>query len=55
MHFLVILQVRLVLIDSIAFHLRHSFDDMSLRTRIVTNLAQNLVKIARQHHAAVMY
>ena len=42
-----------MLIDSVAFHFRHSFEDMSLRTRLLTNLAQTLVKTAKKHDIAV--
>ena len=42
-----------MLMDSVAFHFRHNFEDLSLRTRLLTDLAQNLAKIARQYNIAV--
>ncbi|XP_069827320.1 DNA repair protein RAD51 homolog 3 isoform X2 [Dendropsophus ebraccatus] len=47
-------KVRLVIIDSIAFPFRHSFDDLSLRTRLLNTLAQQLIDIANQHRLAVV-
>lgn len=47
-------KVRLIVIDSIAFHFRHDFDDMSLRTRLLNGLAQNLIRIATHHGLAVV-
>ncbi|XP_022086400.1 DNA repair protein RAD51 homolog 3-like isoform X2 [Acanthaster planci] len=47
-------KVKLVVIDSIAFHFRHDFDDLSLRTRLLNGLAQSLIKIASEHRLAVV-
>lgn len=47
-------KVKLVIIDSIAFHFRHDFEDLSLRTRLLTTVAQNLIQIANQHKLAVV-
>lgn len=47
-------KVRLVVIDSIAFPFRHSFEDLSLRTRLLNGLAQQLIQIASQHSVAVV-
>jgi RAD51-like protein 2 len=46
-------RVRLIVIDSVTFHFRHDFEDMSLRSRLLNNLAQNLMFIAEQHGIAV--
>jgi len=46
--------VRLIVIDSITFHFRHDFEDMSLRTRVLNGMAQNLMAIAEQHNIAVV-
>lgn len=46
-------QVRLVVIDSIASPFRHGFEDMALRNRILSGLAQNLIKLATQNNIAV--
>lgn len=47
-------KVKLVIIDSIAFHFRHDLDDMSLRTRLLNGLAQSLIKMAVAHQLAVV-
>lgn len=47
-------KVRLVIVDSVAFHFRHDFDDMSLRTRLLTSTAQNLIKLATTFKLAVV-
>ncbi|KAM4610276.1 DNA repair protein RAD51 homolog 3 [Polymixia lowei] len=46
--------VRLLVIDSIAFPFRHHFDDMSQRTRLLNGLAQQLIQIATNHDVAVV-
>ncbi|XP_025927196.1 DNA repair protein RAD51 homolog 3 isoform X4 [Apteryx rowi] len=45
-------KVRLVVIDGIAFPFRHDFEDLSLRTRLLNGLAQQLIIIANDHKAA---
>ncbi|XP_040277876.1 DNA repair protein RAD51 homolog 3 isoform X1 [Bufo bufo] len=47
-------KIKLVIIDSIAFPFRHSFDDLSLRTRLLNMVAQQLINIASQHKLAVV-
>ncbi|NXE52149.1 RA51C protein, partial [Casuarius casuarius] len=47
-------KVRLVVIDGIAFPFRHDFEDLSLRTRLLNGLAQQLIIIANDHKAAVV-
>ncbi|KAK6317219.1 hypothetical protein J4Q44_G00126190 [Coregonus suidteri] len=47
-------EVRLVVIDSIAFPFRHDFDDLSQRTRLLNGLAQQLIQIATNHNVAVI-
>ncbi|XP_035416975.1 DNA repair protein RAD51 homolog 3 isoform X2 [Cygnus atratus] len=47
-------QVRLVVIDGIAFPFRHDFEDLSLRTRLLNGLAQQLIIIANDHKSAVV-
>ncbi|XP_078740899.1 DNA repair protein RAD51 homolog 3-like, partial [Lampetra fluviatilis] len=46
--------VRLVVVDSVAFPFRHGFDDLSLRTRLLSGLAQQLIALACTHHLAVV-
>ncbi|NWJ07497.1 RA51C protein, partial [Crypturellus undulatus] len=47
-------KVRLVVIDGIAFPFRHDFEDLSLRTRLLNGLAQQLIIMANDHKAAVV-
>ncbi|EOB05165.1 DNA repair protein RAD51-like protein 3, partial [Anas platyrhynchos] len=47
-------EVRLVVIDGIAFPFRHDFEDLSLRTRLLNGLAQQLIIIANDHKSAVV-
>ena len=49
------LQVKLVVIDSIAAHFRHGFECMSLRNRILGGLSQSLILIATRFKLAVSY
>ena len=41
------------MVDSIAFHFRHDFDDYALRTRLLNGLAQNFIKLATLNKLAV--
>ncbi|CAB4446101.1 unnamed protein product [Rhizophagus irregularis] len=47
-------RVKLLVIDSIAFHFRQQFDDMALRTRLLNGLAQDLNKFAQSYELAVV-
>ena len=47
------LQVKLIVVDSIAFQFRHDFDDLALRTRLLNGLAQSFIKMACENHLAV--
>ncbi|XP_019401260.1 PREDICTED: DNA repair protein RAD51 homolog 3 isoform X2 [Crocodylus porosus] len=47
-------KVRLVAVDGIAFPFRHDFEDLSLRTRLLNGLAQQLISIANDHKLAVI-
>ena len=48
-------RVRLVLIDSIAFHFRRGFDgDFSTRARMLAAMAQQLQRLAHDHRVAVV-
>ncbi|XP_050407985.1 DNA repair protein RAD51 homolog 3 isoform X2 [Patella vulgata] len=47
-------QVKLVVVDSIAFHFRHDFEDLSLRTRLLTAMAQNFIKMATNYKLAIV-
>ncbi|MFS7942597.1 putative DNA recombination and repair protein Rad51 [Helianthus anomalus] len=54
LHLKMFLQVKVVIIDSITFHFRQDFDDMALRTRILSGMALNLMKLARKFGLAVV-
>ncbi|KAK2494332.1 hypothetical protein MC885_021569 [Smutsia gigantea] len=47
-------KVRLVVVDSIAFPFRHDLDDLSLRTRLLNGLAQQMICLANNHRLAVV-
>ncbi|KAB1265396.1 DNA repair protein RAD51-like protein 3 [Camelus dromedarius] len=47
-------KVRLVIVDGIAFPFRHDLDDLSLRTRLLNGLAQQLISLANNHRLAVI-
>ncbi|XP_028734094.1 DNA repair protein RAD51 homolog 3 isoform X4 [Peromyscus leucopus] len=47
-------KVRLVIIDGIAFPFRHDLDDLSLRTRLLNGLAQQMISLANNHRLAVI-
>ncbi|CAN0411615.1 unnamed protein product, partial [Scytosiphon promiscuus] len=46
-------EVKLVVMDSVAFHFRHAFQDMSVRTRMLSRMAQQLNEVAQKHSLAV--
>ncbi|KAL8560047.1 hypothetical protein ACOMHN_041516 [Nucella lapillus] len=46
--------VKVVIIDSVAFPFRHNFEDLSLRTRLLAALAQNCVQLATRFSLAVV-
>lgn len=47
-------KVKLVVMDSIAFHFRHDFDDYALRTRLLNGMASELLALASQRKLAVV-
>lgn len=44
----------MVIIDSITFHFRQDFDDMALRTRLLSGMALKLMKLAKKFGVAVV-
>lgn len=46
-------QVKLVVLDSVAFHFRHDIQDMASRARILAGLAQTLHELAYRSQLAV--
>jgi len=48
-------KVRLLVIDSLAIPFRRHFEDISVRTRLLNGLAQQLIQIANQHSLAVVW
>lgn len=47
------LQVKIIVIDSIAFHFRQDFQDMAQRTRVLAEMSQRLMHLAEQKDLAV--
>ena len=47
-------KVKLAVVDSIAFHFRHDFEDWSLRTRLLNGMAQSFIKLATEAKLAVV-
>ena len=48
-----VFQVKIIIIDSIAFHFRQDFQDMAQRTRVLAEMAQNLMHLAEDRDLAV--
>ncbi|KAE9610750.1 hypothetical protein Lal_00021227 [Lupinus albus] len=46
--------VKIVIIDSVTFHFRQDFDDMALRTRLLSAMALKLMKLASKFCLAVV-
>ncbi|KAK2996786.1 hypothetical protein RJ639_026467, partial [Escallonia herrerae] len=46
--------VKVVIIDSITLHFRQDFDDMALRTRVLSGMALKLMKLAKTFSLAVV-
>eukprot|EP00128_Syssomonas_multiformis_P014588 Colp12_sorted_trinity150504_noHs@29739 len=47
-------KVRLIVVDSIAFHFRHDFSNMMLRTRLLAQCALQLLRLAATYNCAVV-
>ena len=47
-------KVKLVIIDSIAFHFRQDTSDGATRSRVLSGLAQNLHQLAYENNLAVV-
>ncbi len=45
-------EVRLVVLDSVAFHFRHDWDDFAMRARMLNCMSQRLANIATNHSTA---
>ena len=46
--------IRLIVMDSVAFHFRHGFDDMAKRSRMLSQMSQDLNKMAKDNQLAVI-
>ncbi|XXG75953.1 hypothetical protein AAC387_Pa08g0414 [Persea americana] len=46
--------VKLVVIDSVTFHFRQDFEDLALRTRVLSGMALKLMKLAKKFSLAVV-
>ncbi|KAG6545859.1 hypothetical protein Mapa_012820 [Marchantia paleacea] len=47
-------QVRLIVIDSVTFHFRQGFEDMALRTRLLSTLSLKLMALVQKHDLAIL-
>lgn len=47
-------RIKLVVLDSVAFHFRQDFEDMFLRTRLLGQMSSVLMKLADAHGLAVV-
>jgi hypothetical protein len=47
-------KVKLIVIDSIAFHFRHDVENTAMRSRVLASIAQTLNQLAYEHHVAVV-
>ncbi|KAF3771540.1 DNA repair RAD51-like protein 3 [Nymphaea thermarum] len=45
--------IRIVIIDSITFHFRQHFEDLALRTRVLSSMVLKLMKVAKKYKLAV--
>ncbi|CAJ1949788.1 unnamed protein product [Sphenostylis stenocarpa] len=46
--------VKIIIVDSVTFHFRQDFDDMALRTRLLSEMALKLMKLAKKFCLAVV-
>lgn len=46
--------VKVVIVDSVTFHFRQNFDDLALRTRLLSEMALKLMKLAKKFSLAVV-
>lgn len=44
-----------MIIDSVTFHFRQDFDDLALRTRLLSGMALKLMKLAKKFVLAVSF
>jgi RAD51-like protein 2 len=47
-------EIKVVVVDSMAFHFRYDFQDLNQRTRVLSRLAQQLNSVASLHDIAVL-
>ncbi|GAB4844359.1 DNA repair protein rad51c [Ancistrocladus abbreviatus] len=47
-------EVKIVVIDSVTFHFRQDFEDLALRTRLLSGMALKLMKLAHKFNMAVV-
>eukprot|EP01049_Picozoa_sp_SAG25_P006319 SAG25_NODE_470_length_7663_cov_2.756114_7_plen_82_part_00 len=46
--------IRLVIIDSIAFHFRHDYEEFAQRTRLLAAYSQSLTSLAHKFDVAIV-
>ena len=54
LHFEFAWQVKIIIMDSVAFHFRRGFDDFSLRSRLLKGMNQSLMELANKFGLAVV-
>ncbi|KQK08409.1 hypothetical protein BRADI_2g41710v3 [Brachypodium distachyon] len=47
--------VRIIIIDSVTFHFRQDFDDLALRTRVLSGLSLKLMKLSKTYNVATQH
>ncbi|KAI9032162.1 P-loop containing nucleoside triphosphate hydrolase protein [Hyaloraphidium curvatum] len=47
-------RIKLIVVDSIAFHFRQHFSDMAMRQRLLLNIANTFMALAKKHELAVV-
>ena len=47
-------RVKLIVIDSVAFLFRRNFSDYAVRNRLLANMSQTLIELAKEHKIAVV-
>ncbi|KAK6918548.1 DNA recombination and repair protein Rad51-like, C-terminal [Dillenia turbinata] len=47
-------EVKAIIVDSVTFHFRQDFQDMALRTRLLSNMALKLMQLAKKFNLAVV-
>lgn len=52
---MILIQIRLIVVDSIALPFRYDFDDIPQRNRLLASVTQMLLRVAGRQQAAVSH